>query len=418
MALTKPTANIFFDTRTKRKKSGKHPVKLTVYYLGVKRRYKLPHYFTKVEWGKLNSPRLRDAKLKDEKVKLDYYTGDRFENALKQIEDPFTFEKFQDVYFNSDKAQLLNKDVYTLFNKVISEREKAGNVGTAAIYRSASNSIKKFRNKLNFNQVTPEFLKGYEAYMKNEGLSATYISINLRHLRAIYNTAIHEGIIKDYDYPFSQSRNDKKYKIKKGSNKNIALTTDELKLLRQYQPETDAQRNAFQFWWFSFYCNGMNVKDICQLQRKHIIGDTVEYFRAKTVDTETQIKPIRFKLNNSISSIIDSLGNKDDSPDAYIFPILNHGDSAQTIRKKVQNLTRVINTHMKKISKVKLELGQDITTYTARHSFATYLYRTESTIEEISEALGHASIETTQRYLASFDEKVLQKQSDKLLEIG
>lgn len=165
MAITKPTANIFFDTRTKIKKSGKHPVKLTVYYLGVKRRYKLPQYLTKDEWEKLKSPRLRDAKLKDEKIKLDSYIGERFENALKQIEDPFTFEKFQDVYFNHDKTQLLNKDVFTLFNKVISEREKAGKVGTASVYRSALNSIKKFRSKLNFNQITPEFLRGYEAYV-------------------------------------------------------------------------------------------------------------------------------------------------------------------------------------------------------------------------------------------------------------
>jgi len=417
MALTKPTANILFDTRTKIKKSGKHPVKLTVYYLGVKRRYKLPHYFTKVEWEKLNSQRLRDAKLKDEKIKLDSYTGERFENALKQIEDPFTFEKFYDVYFNHDKTQLLNKDVYTLFNKVISEREKAGKVGTAGIYRTASNSIKKYRSKLNFNQITPEFLRGYESYMKKEGLSTTYISINLRHLRAIYNTAVHEGIIKDNDYPFSQSRNDNKYKIKKGRNKKIALTTDELKRLRQYQPETKAQLNAYLFWWFSFYCNGMNVKDICQLQYKHIKGDTIEYIRAKTIETEMEIKPIHFKLNKNISSIIEKLGNHDDSPDVYMFNILKHGDSAKDIRRKVQNLTHVIDKHMKKISNVKLEFGKDITTYTARHSYATYMYRTNSSIEEISEALGHASIETTQRYLASFDEEVLQKQSDKLLEI-
>lgn len=253
--------------------------------------------------------------------------------------------------------------------------------------------------------------------MKKEGLSMTYISINLRHLRAVYNTAIHEGLIKDNDYPFSQSRNDKKYKIKKGSNRNIALTTDELKRLRQYQPETDAQRNAFLFWWFSFYCNGMNVKDICQLQYKHIKGDTVKYVRAKTIETETEIKPIHFKLNKSISSIIKELGNQDDSQDAYMFNILHHGDSAQKIRKKVQNLTRVINTHMKKISNKRLEFGKDITTYTARHSYATYMYRTGSLIEEISEALGHASIETTQRYLASFDDEILQKQSEKLEEI-
>lgn len=416
MALTKPTVNIFFDTRTKLKKSGKHPVKLTVYFLGVKRRYKLPHYFTKDEWEKINTPRLRDSKLKDEKIKLDSYTGERFENALKQIEGQFTFEKFEDVYFNDDKSQLINKDVYAQFEKIISDREKTGYVGTATIYRSALNSLKKYRSKLNFNQITPEFLRGYEAEMKKAGLSMTYTSINLRQLRAVYNTAIHEGIIKDYDYPFSQSRNDRKYKIRKGSNRKIALTTEELKLLRQYQPETKARRTAYQFWWFSFYCNGINVVDICQMQYKHIKGDTVEYLRKKSIDTETLVKPISFKLSERISSIIKELGNQNNSADTYVFKLLNHGDSPKDIRRKAQNLTHVIDTHMKKISK-KLEFGKEITTYTARHSFATYMYRSGSSIEEISEAMGHASIETTQRYLASFTDEVLQKQSEKLEEI-
>lgn len=416
MALTKPTVNIFFDTRTKLKKSGKHPVKLTVYFLGVKRRYKLPHYFTKDEWEKINTPRLRDSKLKDEKIKLDSYTGERFENALKQIEGQFTFEKFENVYFNDDKSQLLNKDVYAQFEKIISEKEKTGHVGTATIYRSALNSLKKYRSKLNFNQITPEFLRGYEAEMKKAELSMTYTSINLRQLRAVYNTAIHEGIIKDYDYPFSQSRNDRKYKIRKGSNRKIALTTEELKLLRQYQPETKARRTAYLYWWFSFYCNGINVVDICQMQYKHIKGDTVEYLRKKSIDTETLVKPISFKLSERISSIIKELGNQNNSADTFVFKLLNHGDSPKDIRRKAQNLTHVIDTHMKKISK-KLEFGKEITTYTARHSFATYMYRSGSSIEEISEAMGHASIETTQRYLASFTDEVLQKQSEKLEEI-
>lgn len=416
MALTKPTVNIFFDTRTKLKKSGKHPVKLTVYFLGVKRRYKLPHYFTKDEWEKINTPRLRDSKLKDEKIKLDSYTGERFENALKQIEGQFTFEKFEDVYFNDDKSQLLNKDVYAQFEKIISEKEKTGHVGTATIYRSALNSLKKYRSKLNFNQITPEFLRGYEAEMKKAELSMTYTSINLRQLRAVYNMAIHEGIIKDYNYPFSQSRNDRKYKIRKGSNRKIALTTEELKLLRQYQPETKARRTAYLYWWFSFYCNGINVVDICQMQYKHIKGDTVEYLRKKSIDTETLVKPISFKLSERISSIIKELGNQNNSADTFVFKILNHGDSPKDIRRKAQNLTHVIDTHMKKISK-KLEFGKEITTYTARHSFATYMYRSGSSIEEISEAMGHASIETTQRYLASFTDEVLQKQSEKLEEI-
>jgi len=417
MALKVPTANLYFDTRSKLKNSQKHPVQLTVYYAGYKKRYGLRKYFTKAEWKKINSPRLRDTKLKEEKIKLDYYAGEKFDEAIKKVGDSFTFKKFESIYFDHNKSQLHRKDVYALFEKVIADKIKDGKVGTAEIYRTALNSLKQYRSRLSFSQITPDFLRGYETHMTKAGKKMTYISINLRHLRSVYNIAVHEGLISDEDYPFSRSRNDKKYKIKKGSNKNIALTTDELKRLRKYEPETSAQRRAYLYWWFSFYCNGMNVKDICQLQCKHIKGDTIEYFRAKTIDTETEIKPIHFKISKSISAIIEELGNTKDAPNQYIFNILRHGDSPQEVRKKVQNLTRVINTHMKRISKKKLEFGKEITTYTARHSYATYMYRTGSSIEEISEALGHASVETTQKYLASFDEEVLLKQSEKLEEI-
>jgi integrase/recombinase XerD len=416
MALKVPTASLFFDTRSKLKNTEKHPIQLTVYFAGYKKRYGLRKYFTKEEWEKINSPRLRDNKLKEEKAKLDYIKGEKFENALKIIDDPFTFKKFESVYFNHDKSQLVRKDVYELFDRVIRENEKIGKVGNAQFYLTAANSLKRFKSKLNFDQITPEFLREYEPYMLKGGKKITYISMILRNLRSVFNIAIHEGIIDDTAYPFSRSRNDRKYKIKKCSNRNIALTTYELKQLRQYQPNTDAGRKAYLYWWFSFYCNGMNVKDICQLQYKHIKGDTVEYLRAKSIDTETLVKPIHFKFSERISSIIDELGNQNVSPDTYIFKILKHGDSAQDIRRKVQNLTSVINTHMEKISK-KLNYRKDITTYTARHSFATFMYRTGSSIEEISEALGHASIETTQRYLASFTDEVLQKQSEKLEEI-
>jgi len=416
MALKVPTASLFFDTRSKLKNTEKHPVQLTVYYAGHKKRYGLRKYFTKEEWEKINSPRLRDNDLKDEKVKLDYFKGEKFEIALKKIDDPFTFKKFESAYFDENKSQLARKDVYELFDRVISENEKIGKVGNAQFYRTAANSLKRYKSKLSFDQITPQFLRDYKKYMLKDGKKITYISMIMRNLRAVFNIAIHEGIIEDTAYPFSRSRNDKKYKIRKGQNRKIALTTEELKRLWQYEPDTDAKKKGYLYWWLSFYCNGMNVVDICQMQNKHIKGDTFEYLRTKSIDTEIIVKPIHFKLSERISSIIDELGNKNDSPDAYLFNILNHGDSAKEIRRKVQNLTHVINTHMEKISK-ELEFGKKITSYTARHSFATFLYRAGTSIEEISEAMGHASIETTQKYLASFPDEVLQKQSEKLDEI-
>ncbi len=58
------------------------------------------------------------------------------------------------------------------------------------------------------------------------------------------------------------------------------------------------------------------------------------------------------------------------------------------------------------ISKIGIEVGIDkhVTTYYARHSFATVLKRKGISTELISESLGHGSIKTTASYLDSFDD--------------
>ena len=60
-------------------------------------------------------------------------------------------------------------------------------------------------------------------------------------------------------------------------------------------------------------------------------------------------------------------------------------------------------------------LGIDhISTYTARHSFATVLKRSGANIAYISESLGHQNLKTTENYLASFEKEERIKAADML----
>ena len=136
MAITKPTATIFLDTR-RALKTGKYPVKLTVYYLGLKKRYKLPIGLTEAEWEKINTSRLRDESLKELKSKLDFYSGEKFEDSLKKIVDPFSFDKFEDVYFEKNITVVRNLDVYNAFQNFIKKEEEGDKVGNASIYKTA-----------------------------------------------------------------------------------------------------------------------------------------------------------------------------------------------------------------------------------------------------------------------------------------
>lgn len=109
--------------------------------------------------------------------------------------------------------------------------------------------------------------------------------------------------------------------------------------------------------------------------------------------------------------IINKWGNKP-HPENHIFPFLTGKEDAQKRKDITQDITKRINRRMKLIGK-QLEIG-DITTYTARHSFATVLKRSGANIAFISESLGHQDLKTTESYLASFEKEERQKNANLL----
>lgn len=153
-----------------------------------------------------------------------------------------------------------------------------------------------------------------------------------------------------------------------------------------------------------YLCNGINVKDLCLLKYENIKGDVLEFERAKTIRTKRKVEPIRVTLTEHINQIIKKWGRNKNDGTTYIFPVLEKGLTAERERQLIQQLTQVVNTHMKEIGKA-LELNKQVTTYAARHSFASVLQRSGVSTEFISEALGHTNVKTTQNYLAGFEDE-------------
>lgn len=413
MAITTPTINLLFDTRRNLKDTEKYPVKLTVYYLGQKKRYKTAICLTKGEWDKVNSKKLRDNELKEIKTKLDFFIGDKFNESLKKIDGVFTFEKFQDVYFDKKQPQKLDNDVYSIYQSFIDEQKDDGRIGNSQIYNTAMVSFKDFRKKLIFSDITVDFLQAYEKHMLFKGRSVAYISMNIRTLRSIYYQAISLKIISAEDYPFSKKMNDKKFKIRKGNNTKKALSTDQLKQLKSHVAKTPARQKALDFWFLSFFCNGLNFKDICLLQYKNIIDNKIVFTRAKTEHSTNSTQTIQFIMIPEIQAIIDQYAIPNVSPETYVFGIFKQGISPERERAIIQSLTRNTNKHLKNICN-DIEFGFSITTGWARHSFATFLKRSGSSIEVIGEALGHTDVNTTRIYLSSFDDTALENTANLL----
>jgi len=158
-------------------------------------------------------------------------------------------------------------------------------------------------------------------------------------------------------------------------------------------------------------CNGINVADFVKLRYRDIVNGEICFVRQKTERTTKTRKEIRVVVTERMQAIINRWGNPS-RPDSFIFPILDGQEDAMRRKMKTLYITRAINKRMKEVGE-QLGIG-NISTYTARHSFATVLKRAGTNIAYISESLGHQDLRTTENYLASFEREERIKNAELL----
>lgn len=411
------TISIYLDTR-RAKANGKYPVKLRVYTSAPRRRkyYGTIFDFTEKEFeGIWRSAKPRKEQKDIRKQLLAIET--KAENIAKKL-NPFTFEQFEKELYRNSGDGLKVKYHY---ENAVNELLKNNQIGTANTYQLAEKSIKRFLegtgrqsyNALTFYDITTDWLKGYERFMcDTEKKSHTTVSIYLRTLRTLFNKAIDNKEIEKDFYPFGK----KKYQVPNSRNVKKALNKAELKALFQAKAVTPEQQKAKDFWFFSYSCNGMNVKDIALLRYKDIENDRIEFYRAKTSFTSKgDQRPIIAYLNDYTKSIIEKYGNPNKAPNQIIFDVVRDNQTAEQRQKAVKNFTRFINQHLKKLCKQN-GLPENISTYWARHSFASNFVLNGATIVDTMESLGHSNIQTTQNYLRSFDSDTKKELANSLMD--
>ena len=112
-----------------------------------------------------------------------------------------------------------------------------------------------------------------------------------------------------------------------------------------------------------------------------------------------------------MEAIIKRWGN-DPRPQNFIFPILEGATTPKMIKEKARDLISATNRRLKKMHET---AGiPRVSTYTARHSYATVLKRSGANIAFISESLGHNDLKTTENYLASFEKEERKKNASLL----
>jgi len=400
--MEKPTLTYFFDTRSKLL-DGNYPIKLTVYYGRQKKRYKTPFKATQEVYDRLLANRLRDESTKQLKRQTVSWLDKQ--TLIAEGIVPFTFTDFENVFYaekiQSRKIQL-NDGVNSIYEKHIQSLNDEGRISTARAYHDSLTSVLSYKKNLKVSQITPDFLKGYEKWMTDNGRSLTTVGMYVRALRTIFNMAIENEVITASKYPF------KKYTIPSPQKISRTLKKEEIKQIINYTAKRDADAVALDYWVFSFISNGMNFKDIALLKYSNINGDFLEFRRSKTKRTTNNSSlPIMVPLDENLLYIIKKRGNKSKKKEDYIFPILKHGLTPQEEYDHIKTFVRNTN---KRLIRVGIELGLSlkVTSYVARHCFATIQKNNNAPLAYISEALGHSNLKTTQNYFGRFEDEGLK----------
>ena len=402
------TTKILFDTR-RAKKDGLYPVKIRLIYERKIRYYPTPYDFSKGKFNKIMFGERLSQVEKNIKKSIKSFEDKAIE-VINSIQN-FNWIDFEKGYLANRSAKNYIKDA---FEERISELKSNGQIGTSVSYNCAKNSIENFQANLKFSDITPSILNKYEKEMLDKGCSRTTISIYLRTLRSLFNNAISNKDILPSLYPFRKNDYEKdKYEIPEGSNIKKALELKEIESIVKYNAvKGSVKEMSRDYWFFIYLTNGLNVKDLCLLKYKDIDGITLKFIRAKTIRQKKE-KVIYATLRDESLNIIEKWGNKKKSNETYVFPILNGKETLERQRQLIQQLTHTINDNLKSIAE-ELGIKKPVTTYSARHSFATVLKRSGASMEVISEMLGHSNLKTTRLYLDSFEKETLEKTTNAL----
>ena len=395
--------------KSKLLKNGEHPIVLRV----IKDR-KTKFIFTGLScplelWDfKTNKP----SKKHPNKFDLDVFISQKMveaQNVILKLENEqkdYSSEQIKKKYKNASKKTTF----FTFTDEIVSNLEKANKIGNAKMYKDTKRAISKFRNErdLSFTDIDNSFLKKFEQMFLEREVTGNSISVHMRTIRSIFNKAISEGYCKKESYPFDE------YKISKLQTTTIkrALTKEQMLKIMNLKLESNSKfitpKNIFLF---SYYNRGMNFKDMAMLKWSDIKEGRMTYARAKTgkVYNIGILKPA-IEILNYYKKITG------DKKDNYVFPFLNKEKhiTPMQIDNRIKKTTKMTNSDLKEIAKL-CKIDLNLTTYVARHSYATIMKRSGVSTSLISESLGHNTEKTTQVYLDSFENLILDEASKVIL---
>lgn len=247
-------------------------------------------------------------------------------------------------------------------------------------------------------------LKEYETWLRNRDASWNTVSTYMRVLKAVYNRLVEEKVL-DYE---AKLFNDVYTKVESQTKRSLTEEQMNTLLCADMEVLSEEMQRVFAYFLLMFLFRGMPFIDLAYLRKQDIKGNCITYCRHKT-----GCKMVVRIPKEAIELFEVYRNNETDS--GYLFPILD-----DTLKKEkevyacYQKALRDFNCKLGKLAALLLP-GVGISSYTARHTWATLAFYSGIPIGIISKALGHSSIKVTETYLKPFENEKVDEANDELI---
>lgn len=261
---------------------------------------------------------------------------------------------------------------------------RKGNKRTHDIYEATLRKVRaydKHADALALEDVDRAWLEDFFKWLAAASPSVNARNIHMRNIRAVFNFAIDEGLTSFY--PF------RRVKIKPEPTAKRNLAPEEL--LRIFRadvpPFAQGYLDAFAL---SFLLIGINVGDLLTLPPDALCNGRITYIRRKTHKLYT------IKVEPEAAAIIERHKGKD-----FLLDFL---DGHTSYRKTAERINRTLQ-----------RIAPGVTTYYARHSWATIAAALDIPKETIAQALGHSQTSVTDIYI-EFDRRKVDEANRRVID--
>lgn len=301
---------------------------------------------------------------------------------------------------------------------VIADLENSGRYSTAHVYRCALKAALNYGGvAVQLEEITPAWLKDYQAYLLAHQLLWNTISTYMRMIRAVYNRAVDAGIVPYIPHHFKGVFTGRQVNHKRAleGDEMRRILSDEGELAKDQQEddensivenEPDPYSRHNLLWAracleLMLRFHGMPFVDLAHLRKSDLRDGYLMIRRYKTG------MPLSIEVTPEAMALLRYYAHPDpNSP--YLLDILDGTFTGKQAYQEYQRVLRLLNLRLSQLSR-KRGIGHRVSSYSARHTWATVAKRCGIPVEVISEALGHASITTTEGYLKQFDNRTLEK---------